>query len=94
MRTYDYTFNNKSKGELVSTLAREIEHKRIIFPKEDAQLLRELQAFTRSVTKSGNVQYAAPVNSNDDCVMAAGLACLEARTTGLTNISNYAFGGR
>lgn len=89
VRVIDFTFTNKSKGELVSTLAREIEHQRIVFPKEDAQLLRELRAFTRQVTKAGNVQFTAPVNSNDDCVMAAGLACLEARTTGLTSMTSY-----
>lgn len=89
VRVYEFVFTNKSKGELVSTLAREIEHKRVIFPKEDAQLLRELRAFTRSVTKQGNIQYSAPVNANDDCVMAAGLALLEARNTGQTRTMSY-----
>ena len=92
MRVHEFVFNNKSKGELVSTLAREIEHQRVIFPKEDAQLLRELRAFTRSVSKAGNVQFTAPVNANDDCVMAAGLAVMEARNTGHATTSNYAFG--
>lgn len=92
MRIVDFTFTNKSKGELVSTLAREIEHQRISFPREDQQLLRELKAFTRSVSKAGNVQYAAPVNSNDDCVIAAALAVLEARTTGNMQVSSYAWG--
>ena len=92
MRVVDFTFTNKSKGELISTLAREIEHQRISFPEEDKQLLRELKAFARHVTKAGNVQYAAPVNSNDDCVIAAALACMEARNSGSTSISNYAFG--
>lgn len=87
----DYTFSGKTKERLVSHLAREIEHRRLILPKEDAQLLRELKAFTRTVTKAGNVQYSAPVNMHDDTVMALGLVALEASRGGSATVSRYAF---
>jgi len=77
LHVVDFTFTGKSKEKLVSHLVREVEHKRLILPKEDTQLLREMKAFRRTVTKSGNVQYAAPVNMHDDTVMALGLAALE-----------------
>lgn len=88
----DYTFTNRSKEKLVSTLAREIEHKRLILPKEDTQLLRELKAFTRTISKAGNVIYSAPVNYHDDTVMALGLAVLECGSSVQARVSNYAFG--
>ena len=91
VRVVEYTFTNKSKGELVSTLAREIEHKRVSFPQEDKQLLRELRAFGRSVSKAGNVMYSAPVNSHDDCVVACALAVYEAKNTGHTSVSSYVY---
>lgn len=92
LRVVDYTFTNKTKERLVSTLAREIEHKRLAIPKEDTQLLRELKAFTRTVSKAGNVMYAAPVNYHDDCVFALALAVMEAQTGGKARISSYVFG--
>lgn len=88
----DYTFTGKTKERLVSHLAREIEHGRLVLPKEDTQLLRELKAFTRTVTKAGNVQYSAPINAHDDCVIALGLATLEASRGGSASVSRYAFG--
>lgn len=91
LRVVDYVFTGKSKEKLVSHLAREIEHKRLVLPKEDTQLLRELKAFTRKVTKAGNVQYMAPVNYHDDTVMALGLAALEVGG-GVARSSQYAFG--
>jgi hypothetical protein len=84
-----YTFGQKSKEKLVSTLAREIEHKRLVLPKEDTQLLRELRAFTRKVTPAGNIQYTAPVNFHDDCIMALGLAVLEAANVGVARVGSY-----
>ena len=92
LHVLSYVLSNKSKEAMVSTLAREIEHDRLILPKEDTQLLRELRAFTRVVTKAGNVQYTAPMNSNDDTVIALGLACQEALRSGVSKVSNYAFG--
>ena len=89
LRVVDYTFTNKSVGQLVATLAREIEHNRIIFPREDTQLMRELKAFGRRVSKAGNVQYSAPEGSHDDCVYAAALACMEAKNSGSANITSY-----
>lgn len=93
LHVMSYVLSNKSKEAMVSTLAREIEHDRLILPKEDTQLLRELRAFTRIVTKAGNVQYAAPLNSNDDTVIALGLAVQEGLRGGVSRVSNYAFSG-
>lgn len=88
----EYVFTNKSKERLVSTLVREIEHKRLVLPAEDTQLLRELKAFARVVSKAGNVIYSAPANAHDDTVMALGLATLEAQTGRVARVSKYAFG--
>jgi hypothetical protein len=87
-----FVFGLKSKERLVSVLAREIERKRIILPKEDKGLLRELTAFKRNVTKAGNVTYSAPVNFNDDRVMALGLCTLDLSKGGTVSVSKYAFG--
>lgn len=87
-----FTFGNKNKEALISTLAREIEHDRLILPKDDAQLLRELKAYTRVVTKAGNVQFTAPMNANDDCVIALALAVQEAQRSGMSRTTNYAWG--
>lgn len=88
----DFTFTNKSKERLVSTAVREIEHKRLALPKEDTQLLRELKAFARTVSKSGNVIFSAPANFHDDTVMALGLAVLEAGSSVQARVSNYVYG--
>jgi phage terminase large subunit-like protein len=88
----DFTFTNKSKERLVSTVVREIEHKRLVLPKEDTQLLRELKAFARTVSKAGNVIYSAPANAHDDTVMALGLAAIECGLSVQARVSNYVYG--
>jgi hypothetical protein len=88
----DFTFTNKSKERLVSTVVREIEHKRLVLPKEDTQLLRELKAFARTVSKAGNVIYSAPANAHDDTVMALGLAAIECGSSVQARVSNYVYG--
>lgn len=86
-----FLFSNKEKERLVGHLQRAIQRKELIFPKQDRQLLRELTAFRRVVSKAGNVQYSAPVGYNDDCVMALGLANLASETGGTVHVSKYAY---
>lgn len=87
-----YLFSNKEKERLVSHLQRAFQRNEIVVPKQDRQLLRELGAFRRVVSKAGNVQYSAPVGFNDDCVMALGLANLASETGGSIKVSQYAYG--
>jgi hypothetical protein len=89
LTVWGFTFTNKSKEQLVSNLARELEHGRVKIPKAAKQLYRELKAFTRTVTKAGNVVYSHPVNFNDDTVMALGLALLKTRNRGKVRVSSY-----
>lgn len=85
-----FLFTAKSKSQLIATLAREIEHKRVIFPAGADELRRELKAFRREVTKSGNIVYTAPVNYHDDCVISAALAVYRTRHGGYVRVSKYA----
>lgn len=84
-----FKFSEKSKALLVATLSRELEHGRLILPKEDVEMFRELKAYTRTVSAKGNVQFSAPVNYHDDCVMALGLAVLKAKTSGVVTQGEY-----
>lgn len=86
---WEFVFSEKSKAQLVTRLARELEHGRCILPTEDKQLQRELKAYMRVISKAGNVQYTAPVNYNDDCVMALGLALLKAKSLGAGVSQSY-----
>lgn len=86
---WPFIFTNKTKEKLVSTLARELEHERVKIPKAAKQLYKELKAFTRTITKAGNVVFSHPVNFNDDTVMALGLALLKTRNGGKVRVSSY-----
>jgi len=74
-----FKFTNQSKATLVSTLAAEIEHKRVHFPKDDEILKKELELFEGVVLAGGAVKYGHPVGYHDDSVMAAGLAVMKAK---------------
>ncbi len=74
-----FTFSSKTKTQLVQNLNRMLQHGELHLPRADGQLLRELGAYRRKVTAAGNVQYAAPANYFDDCVMALGLVALTLR---------------
>jgi len=84
-----FVFTQKSKQELIATLQREIEHKRVAFPVEDQQLFRELKAFAATVSTSNNVQYSAPAGYHDDCVIAAALAVYCIRGRGNVTVGSY-----
>ena len=88
-----FKFTNQSKATLVSTLAAEIEHGRIHFPKDDEILRKELELFEGTVLAGGAVKYGHPVGYHDDSVMAAGLAVMKAKkrknTSSMARRSDY-----
>lgn len=88
-----FKFTNQSKATLVSTLAAEIEHGRVHFPKDDEILKKELELFEGTVLAGGAVRYGHPVGYHDDSVMAAGLAVMKAKkrknTTSMMRRSDY-----
>ena len=88
-----FKFTNQSKATLVSTLAAEIEHGRVHFPKDDEILKKELELFEGVVLAGGAVKYGHPVGYHDDSVMAAGLAVLKAKkrknTSSMARRSDY-----
>ena len=88
-----FKFTNQSKATLVSTLAAEIEHGRVHFPKDDEILKKELELFEGTVLAGGVVRYGHPVGYHDDSVMAAGLAVMKAKkrknTTSMMRRSDY-----
>ena len=88
-----FKFSNQSKAILVSTLAAEIEHGRVHFPKDDEILKKELELFEGTVLAGGAVRYGHPVGYHDDSVMAAALAVMKAKkrknTTSMARRSDY-----
>lgn len=86
----DLHLSNKTKGEVIQNLERNIEHNRVAFLKGDNQLKRELKAYTRKVSPSGNVLYTAPTNFFDDTVLAAAYTVYKMRNPGAIRTSSYA----
>ena len=86
----DIHLSNKTKGEVIQNLERQIEHNRVHFLAKDNQLKRELKAYTRKMSPSGNVLYTAPANFFDDCVMAAAYTVYKMRSPGAIRTSTYA----
>ena len=82
-------FSEEFKGKLVATIVRELERGDTILPAEDRNLRRELKAYTRAVTKAGNIRFTAPNNYNDDCVMALGLALMKTHKIGKLTGKSY-----
>ena len=68
----DYTYTNKSKAELITTMAREVERGLVHLPVPDKELRREMELFEATVTGT-SVTYNAPRGYFDDCVNAAAL---------------------
>lgn len=85
----DVHIASKKKGEVIQTLARDIEHTRIGLP-PDPQLKRELKAYSRKVSERGIIVYTAPTNFFDDCVMAAAYTAYLMRFPGTARTSSYA----
>lgn len=86
----DVGLTAKTKGEVIQNLARLIEHNRVSFLAGDGQLKRELKAYSRKVSPSGNVLYTAPTNFFDDTVMAAAYCAYKMRNPGAIRITSYA----
>jgi phage FluMu gp28-like protein len=68
-----YMFTNKSKQELMESLAISFQQKQITIPIEDEKLTNELEAFEYEV-KGNTIRYSAPEGMHDDRVMALALA--------------------
>ena len=68
-----FKITSSSKQELIERLMVAIEQRLITFPKIP-ELIDELGIFSYEVTDHGNVRFAAPEGSHDDCVMSLSLA--------------------
>lgn len=68
----EYIFSQRSKEELLSALAVDIEQQRLdIIPHE--QTMVELRSFQQAPTASGHLQLSAPPGMHDDCVIGLAL---------------------
>ena len=65
--------SNLSKRQLVEKLSAFIDQKLISYPDIEV-LIDELEAFTYTLSPSGNIKYSAPEGLHDDCVIALALA--------------------
>lgn len=79
-----------SKAKLIERLTSELEKQKLILPVEDKQLRAELKAFRKQVMSTGNVKYTAPVNFNDDCVIALALVTQMAGRSGKIGVGTWA----
>jgi hypothetical protein len=68
-----FKISSSSKQELIERLMVAIEQRLITFPKIP-ELIDELGIFSYEISDHGNVRFAAPEGSHDDCVMALALA--------------------
>jgi len=73
IRVQGYKFTNASKADLIENLSIQIENREISFP-DIPTLVNELKMFGYKVSPSGLIQYTAPENYHDDCVIALALA--------------------
>lgn len=70
-----FKFTNESKARLIGRLASEIEHGRVVLPRSDHVLRRELDLFEGTVAPgTTTLRYSAPPGYFDDCVIALALA--------------------
>lgn len=68
-----FKITSSSKQELIERLMVAIEQRLVTFPKIQ-ELVDELGIFSYEISDRGNVRFAAPEGSHDDCVMALALA--------------------
>lgn len=64
---------NLAKRQLIEKLRVAMEQGRISYPRWNI-LIRELESYTMKTTASGVVQYSAPDDEHDDCVISLALA--------------------
>lgn len=70
----EFITTNSSKREIVGLVQTKIANKEICFDKENIMLYSEMGTFIYSVSKSGNITYAAQDGKHDDCVMSLCIA--------------------
>jgi len=70
--------SSKSKSDMINALAIMIENKEIWLP-NDADLKKEMQAYTYTMTPEGNVKYGAPPGRHDDIVISIALVAYGVR---------------
>ena len=73
IRCVPIKFGTNNKLEIYTRLAGDLEHRRLMFPKEWDDVIRELKAFMYQKTPSGNVTAAAAAGFHDDLVAALAL---------------------
>jgi hypothetical protein len=82
---------SNQKMEIYSRLAADLEHRRLMFPSEWEDVIRELKGFVYQRTPSGRVTAAAAAGYHDDLVAALALVNeglrMRSRTTGNTTRS-------
>lgn len=69
-----FVFTQRSRGELISNLAVQIEQKKLLLPASNTVLRDELRFFQR-VRHGTGVKAEAPEGRHDDTVMSLALAC-------------------
>ena len=92
-----FTFTNESKARLVTTMAREIERRKVAFLKNDDILKKEMEVFEADV-RGTSVFYGHPRGYHDDAVMAAALLVermAQRHRFGQASVTSYAtFGAK
>lgn len=89
----DPFLGNKNKSNYIESLAADLQFGRIALPQGDRQLERELKAYSRKSTPSGNLVYGAPEGYFDDTVIALMYTAHQMRTAGPSVIERYASWG-
>ena len=74
VRVEPVRFSPKKKTELIENLTTAIEQEEITVPSSLETLIGELESYSYSVTKAGNVSYGPRGTGHDDCVDALALA--------------------
>jgi hypothetical protein len=90
-----FTFSNKSKMEIITQLAADLQHERIRFPAEWEDVIRELRSFLYHRTPSGNLTARAAAGYHDDTVVTLAMlnSMLRGTSGGSTKRRNYLEGG-
>jgi hypothetical protein len=70
MRVRGIKFTAANKMPMIGRLAADIEHRRIMFPAQYEDLIRELKSFVFQQTPSGKLTAAAAAGYHDDLVMS------------------------
>ena len=69
VRVHEVNFSNKSKMELITSLAADLQHRSLMFPRAWEDTIRELKAFLYKRTNGGLLTANAAAGYHDDCVV-------------------------